>query len=277
MGIDPLLDISLSWVIEELVFDDSIFASKQQNKFVDFVLAKLLKIHIKVPFEYKLDNFGMELLNHCRCEYSSIVSKKGLKFAKDNSMRFITFLDCEFYLFSKLLKLTKNLDSLEHLTSLRLWIPSSMSDGLDENLVQRLTTWSDKCIEDKKKRVILSVCLEYQDRPLIPCSMFVSQLKALNRHKNFEIVYSGIVSEGSMCPYLLSSAYNISLVGLLDLNNLANHGLDELAQCSEATDRTFVEHSDFARPSFAINSMEAVKTATDFIHIYMKSIYHANV
>ncbi|GME77373.1 unnamed protein product [Ambrosiozyma monospora] len=310
MDIDTILDNILAETIRDLTFDDSIFQSKQLNKFVDFVLAKSIKIHLQAPFSIKLDKVGMILLNHCCCEYTSTVSNKYLKDLYYNHLQFITFLGCDVALLGHLFEVTEELKLLVRLKCLKIsGIFNPEMDLLNQELVQKLIAWRCHCDCDCddvchckgececaghiKKRVVLSFGLGYLGND--SASMFVSRLIDLNRNGDFEIEYHHLIGASELLgSHLLSDSYNrditlfnsldsknpldnhdddITLFKLLDLKNpLDNHGLDDLAQISKHTDRimTLIEHDT---PD-DINKpfFIATKNSSDFTYMGIKYV-----
>ncbi|GME84669.1 unnamed protein product [Ambrosiozyma monospora] len=203
MGIDTVWDNLLVGVIKELTFDHSIFYSKQLDKFVDFVWAKSIKIHLEAPaLGIKLDHVGIELLRHGCCEYTSTVTASDLKVVDAYNWKFITVPVCDLKLLSNLFEVTENLKLLERLKCLKISTASSQKDLLDDELAQKLMTWRS----NQKKRVVLSFDLDYLDKNSLFASLFVSKLADLNENGDFEIEYNGIRAMEPLGSRLLSDS-----------------------------------------------------------------------
>ncbi|GME85177.1 unnamed protein product [Ambrosiozyma monospora] len=275
MGAHAVLDNILAKIIEELTFDHSIFESKKLNKFVDFVLNKSIKIHLRAPFGIKLDKLGFELLCHGCCEYTSTVNiDTALVLHDDNDFKFITFLECHyFHLLDDLFKVTENLKLLENLKGLKISITSSNMDWLNDEIIEKLIAWRSECGENEQKRVVLSFRLDYFASDPLFASMFVSKLADLNKNGDFEILYTGMWASESLSSHLLVSSYHddITLFELLDLMNpLDFSALEQLAQISKDTEKKMaLVKEDTIEDRDEINFM-ATKEGNDFTSIWMQ-------
>ncbi|GMF08596.1 unnamed protein product [Ambrosiozyma monospora] len=187
MGAYTVLDNILAEIIEGLIFDETIFESKQLNKFVDLVLDKQIQIHLQKGFVIKLDELGVKLLCNDCGEYIPMVrfdpkrTDLRLDVQNANSLEFITLLDCyRFPTFNELFDATENLKLMKRLECLKISTSSSLPISLlDEELVQKLIAWRSfcgcdcdadgvcrckgecDCIDHIKKRVMLSFRLHF--------------------------------------------------------------------------------------------------------------------
>ncbi|GME84717.1 unnamed protein product [Ambrosiozyma monospora] len=262
IGIDSILDNILADVIKELTFGERIFYSKHLKKFVDFVLAKSVKINLHASFGIELDKVGIKLLNHGCYEYTSTVSDKTLVNFYYNHLEFITFLGCDLDLLGHLFEVTEELKLLVSLKCLKISTKSSQIDLLSEEMIQKLIAWRCHCDCDSdgdcgcdcdgvcgckgececaghiNKRLVLSFDLDYSDND--SASMFFSKLIDLNRNGGFEIENHEIKASEPLCSHLLLDSNNddITLPQLLNLKSpLDNHGLEDLAHFTIDTDK----------------------------------------
>ncbi|GME80335.1 unnamed protein product [Ambrosiozyma monospora] len=291
MDIDTVLDNILADTICELTFDGTIFESKVLNKFVEFVLAKSIKIHIKSDLRIRLDKIGLELLNHGCSEFVANYEshKRGeCPDFPDNSLNFITHLNCDLWSLGDAFKVTQNLKSLERLRGIKIsTTTSSVMHLLDEKTVQKLITWRRRrdceddcdceggcvCASHTKKHVVLSISWDYFLKN--SSFIFVSRLIDLNRNGDFEIECREISSSESLGSHLLSDLHKdeMTLLKLLELKSpLDNIGLEDIAQISKDTDRrmALIEH-EIPEDQDIIPRINfiAKKCATDFTEMHI--------
>ncbi|GME86284.1 unnamed protein product [Ambrosiozyma monospora] len=252
MGIDTGLDNILAEAITELTFLPPIFESKQLDKFVDFLLEKSIKIHLKGPFGTKLDETGesgIKLLCHGCCEYISemipfapepdIDSEFDLYFTDvdRNSLKVITHLKCELEFLATLMRLTKNMKLLERLKCLEVTrITNFRIDSFIEVMAKKLKAWRCKGAGNEKRRVVLSFLLDKFGTD----SMLVTKLTDLYNNGDFELKLDGMYATKSLGAHILSDSYedDIKLSNILELKNpLDSPGLEKLAQVSKVIDQ----------------------------------------
>ncbi|GME84567.1 unnamed protein product [Ambrosiozyma monospora] len=283
IGINAFLDNILAETIRGLTFDESIFESKQLNKFVDFVLDKSIKIHLQTRFAIKLDELGVKLLNHGGCEYTSTVPMEELNVVDGNSLKFISFLDCDLGSLGELFEVTEDLKLLERLECLKITADSSLMVLLEEEIAQALISWRRDCngiCESEyfghiEKRVVLSFALEYLDKYSLPASMFLSRLTDFNKNGDFEIEYHGIYASRSLGSHLLPGSHydDITVFNLLEMKNpLDSHRLEELGHISKDTENIIMGEVEDDIPDYQLRAFTAMKCASDFIDMEVQYV-----
>ncbi|GME98810.1 unnamed protein product [Ambrosiozyma monospora] len=142
IGVDTHLDNVILSIIQEPVFEPSAFQNNQLKKFVDFVLARSIKIHLKTTSAFKLDQEPhVSLLSNGCGEFTANFTKSELP-QNANYLNFVTVLNCELHLLGEFLRTTIFMP-LSHSRCLKLLVDYSTTFYLEGPLVQKLVQWRD--------------------------------------------------------------------------------------------------------------------------------------
>ncbi|GMG19633.1 unnamed protein product [Ambrosiozyma monospora] len=272
IGVEPLLDNIMSSLIQELVFDPSAFQSNQLQKFVNFVLARPIKIRLKATSAFDVDQ---DVLSDLLCqrygEYIADYERTNFPL-NSNYLNFATVVNCALHLLSNFFETTIFMP-LSHLKCLKISVTSSSIEILKESLLLRLLHWRDAW--GKCRRVVLSFSLDYTTGRVSSSSTFVSKLKDLNEF--FEIEYDGSFFANPLClESIESDSKKKTLLDLLKLKNpLDDSKLEHLVQICESIDEELVRIESDEPPYIQGRNISVVThtgKSTSFVSIEMGDI-----